>query len=254
MSGLIFPFKGLIDECEAIKAYASDFLDKTSVGVLAEAKSTLENIQVAKITDLKRWQIPANRPLRTIWSDGESQPDSKSKHKVRAEFSFVWQIRKLDEGKWKNSKYFLLDGLASTVTTLVADVDNEEKVIARWTTEIGDAASPGTHFHFQVNRPGDKDDSEYFPFPKSLDIPRFPAPLMSPFLVIDMALGEVFQDRWKKHSLTENRDSKWWKCVHQDRVLRFLKWQANCVQDSAGSPWMALKIAKPPRELLVEGT
>ena len=250
MSGLIFPFKWLIDECEAIKAYATDFLDKTSIGALAEAKSALENIQIAKNTDLKRWQIPAARPLRTIWSDRESQPDSKSKHKVRAEFSFVWQIRKLDEGKWKNSKYFLLDGLASTVTTLVAENDGEKPVIARWTTEVGDAASPGTHFHFQVNRP----DSEDLPFPKSLDIPRLPAPLMSPFLVIDLALGEIFQDRWKKHSLTENKDSKWWRGIHQDRVLRFLDWQTKCVKNFAGSTWMALTLAKPPRELLVEGT
>lgn len=250
MSGLIFPFKGLIEECEAIRVYANDFLDKTSIGVLAEAKSALENIKVAKNTAPQRWQIPAHRPLRTIWSDGESQPDSKSKHKIRAEFSFVWQIRKLDEGKWKNSKYFLLDGLASTVTTLVAEMDDERRVIARWATEVGDAASPGTHFHFQVNRP----DSEDFPFPKSLDIPRLPAPLMSPFLVIDLALGEVFQDRWTRHSLTESRDSKWWRGIHQDRVLRFLKWQTKCAQEFPGSPWMALKLAKPPRELLVGGT
>lgn len=250
MSGLIFPFKGLIEECEAIKAYATDFLDKTTVYTLAEAKSTLESIQVAKHTNLMKWQIPADRPLRTVWSDGESQPNSKSKHKVRAEFSFVWEVRKLDESKWRNGKHFLLDGLASTVTTLVAESGGEERVIARWTTEVGDAASPGTHFHFQINRP----DSEDLPFPKSLDIPRLPAPLMSPFLVIDLALGEIFQDRWKKHSLTENKDSKWWRGIHQDRVLRFLKWQTKCVQDFAGSPWIALKLAKPPRELLVEGT
>lgn len=252
MSGLIFPFKGLIDECEAIKAHATDFLDKTRIDVLAEAKSTLLGIQASKSTELRRWQIPADRPLRTIWSDGESQPDCRSKYKVRAEFSFIWQVRKLDEGEWRQNKYFLLDGLASTVTTLVADVDNEEKVIARWTTDVGDSASPGTHFHFQVNRPGGKEDSEHFPFPKSLDIPRLPAPLMSPFLVIDMALGEVFQDRWRKHSLTENKDSKWWKRIHQDRVLRFLTWQARRVQEFQGSPWMALKLAKPHRELLVE--
>lgn len=249
MSGLVFPFKGLIDECEAIKAYAADFLDKATLGVLAEAKGTLENIQVAKHTNLVKWQIPAARPLRTIWSAGESQPGGKSKHKVRAEFSFVWQIRRLDEGQWRNSKYLLLDGLASTVTTLVAEIDDEEQRIARWTTEAGDHASPGTHFHFQVNRP----DSEELPFPKSLDVPRLPAPLMSPFLVVDLALGEIFQDRWKRHSLTENKESKWWRGIHQDRVLRFLKWQTKCVQGCAGSPWMALKMAKPPRELLVEG-
>jgi hypothetical protein len=250
MRGLIFPFKGLIDECEAIKAYAADFLDKATVGVLAEAKGTLENIQAARHTNAVKWQIPTSRPLRTIWSDGESQPDGKSKHKVRAEFSFVWQLRKLDEGKWRNNKYFLLDGLASTLTTLVTEIDDNVQMIAHWTTEVGDAASPGTHFHFQVNRPND----EGLPFPKSLDIPRLPAPLMSPFLVIDLALGEIFQDRWKKHALTENKDSKWWRSIHQDRVLRFLKWQTKCVQDFDGSPWMALKQAKPPRELLVEGT
>ncbi len=245
MSGLIFPFKGLIDECEAIKAYAADFLDKTSIGVLAEAKGILESIQAARHTKVVRWQIPETRPLRTIWSDGESQKGG-SKHKVRAEFSFVWEIRRFDEGKWAASnKVLLLDGLASTVTTLV---NNDMQVIARWTTEVGAADSPGSHFHFQVNRP----DSESFPFPKSLDVPRFPAPLMSPFLTVDLALGEIFQERWKKHSLTDSKDSKWWGRLHQDRVLRFLQWQTKRVQEFGGSPWMALKLDKPPRSLLVE--
>ena len=253
MSGLIFLFKDLVNECETIKAHAADFLDKTSIDVLAEAKGTLSSIQASRSTNLIRWQIPADRPLRTIWSNGESQPDGRSRYKVRAEFSFVWEIRKLDEGRWRGDKFFLLDGLASTVTTLVAAVGNEEKVLARWTTDVGDAASPGTHFHFQVNRPGGKEDSDHFPFPKSLDIPRLPAPFMSPFLVIDMALGEIFQDRWKKHSIAENKHSRTWKGIHHDRVIRFLKWQMKCVEDFSGSPWMALKIAKPRREMLVEG-
>jgi len=246
MSGLIFPFKELVDECEAIKAYAADFLDRTTIGVLAEAKGTLESIQHARHTNLVRWQIPADRPLRTEWSNGESQPDGRSKYKVRAEFSFVWEIRRLDEGKWRTNKHFLLDGLASTVTTLV---DNDSQLIARWTTDVADHASPGTHFHFQVSRPNSQD----LPFPKSLDIPRFPAPLMSPFLVVDLALGEIFQDRWKAHSLSESRDSNRWRKIHQDRVIRFLNWQAKHVEEFSGSPWMALKMAKPPRDLLVGG-
>jgi hypothetical protein len=249
MSGLIFPFKDFVEECEAIKSYAADFLDKTSVGGLLDAKRALEVMQASKYSGLVRWEIPADRPLRTVWSEGESQPDSKSKHRMRAEFSFVWQIRKLDDGKGKHNKFFLLDGLASTVTTLVAEQDDEARVIARWTTDVGDHASPGTHFHFQVNRA----DSEEHPFPKSLDVPRLPAPLMSPFLVIDMALGEIFQDRWKAHSLTDSKDARWWRAIHQERIIRFLKWQTKCVQDFTGSPWMALKLAKPPREMLVEG-
>lgn len=247
--GLILPFKGFIEECEALKAYAGDVLDKKTLDVLAQAKSTLESIQVGKSTKPVRWCIPESRPLYTIWSVGESQPNRKSQYKIRAKFSFVWEIRKLDEGDWKNGKYFLLDGLASTVTTIVDEVNGVERVLSRWAIEVGDHASPGTHFHFQVK--GSDDDS--LPFPKSLDIPRLPAPIMSPFLAIDFALGELFQDRWRRHALAENKNTKWWRGIHQERLIQFFKWQTKCVQDSAGSPWMALKLAKPPRELLVGG-
>lgn len=248
MSGLIFPFSDLISECEAIKAYATGFLDKTSLEVLSEAKSTLQSIASGRNTALTKWQVPADRPLRTVWSNGESQPLNRSAHRVRAEFSFVWEIRKLTDGKWHNGKHFLLEGLASTVTNLVRESDQGGNLVARWTTDVGDANSPGTHFHFQVNRP----DSNELPFPKSLDIPRLPAPLMSPFLVVEFALGELFQDRWRRHSLIENRHSNRWRTLHQTRALNFLRWQTTRVEAFTGSPWMALKLAKPPRELLVD--
>ena len=162
--GLIFPFKGLIDECEALKAYAHEVLDKKTLSALGEAKSALENIQVSKSTGTVRWGISRERPLCTIWSDGECQPNNGSKHRLRAKFSFVWEIRRLDEGKWRNSKYFLLDGIASTMTTIVDEEDGVERCLARWAVEVGDHASPGTHFHFQVKG----EDNEDAPFPKSL--------------------------------------------------------------------------------------
>jgi len=248
MSGLIFPFIGLIHECELIKTYAKDFLDKESINVLDEAKGTLESIRATKSSSLTKWQIPADRPLRTKWSDGESQRDNRSGYKLRAEFSFIWEIRRLDEANRKHGKHFLLDGLASTVTTLVSKKNDKTQVIARWTSDVGDAASPGTYCHFQVNR----HDSEDPPFPKSLDIPRLPSPLMTPLLVVDLALGEIFQDRWEQHSLADTTESQRWRELHKDRVLRFLRWQAKCVEDFNGSPWMALKLAKPDRELLVK--
>lgn len=250
MSGLILPFKDLIHECEAIKAYAGDVLDKKTIDVLDSAKSTLQNIQTNASTKSVLWHIPESRPLCTKWSDGESQPGKKSKHKIRAKFSFVWEIRKLDEGPWKNSKYFLLDGLASTVTTFVEELDGAEYVLARWAVEVGDSVSPGTHFHFQVK--GSADGAP--PFPKSLDIPRLPAPLMSPFLAIDFALGELFQDRWRALALQENQHTNRWRSLHKDRLVRFFEWQAERVTKSVGSPWIALKVAKPARELFVGGT
>ncbi len=250
MSGLVLPFKDLIDECEAIKGYAGDLLDNKTTDVLASAKGTLQGIQRDGSVKPVRWCIAEDRPLCTKWSDRASQPGNKGKYRLRAKFSFVWQIRKLDEGKWRNSKYFLLDGLASSVTTLVAEVDGEEAVLARWATEVGDAASPGTHFHFQVNRP----DSDELPFPKSLDIPRLPAPPMSPFLAVDFALGEIFQDRWRSDALQVNQHTNRWNTLQKQRLVRFFEWQAKRVRESVGSPWMALKLAKPPRELLVEDT
>lgn len=245
---MIFPFKALIDECEALKAYASDVLDKKSLSALSEAKSALENVQVSRTTGTVRWGIPREQPLCTVWSDGECQPGNRSKYRLRAKFSFVWEIRRLDEDKWVRGKYFLLDGLASTITTLVEEEDGAERCLASWAVEVGDHASPGTHFHFQVKG----SDTEEAPFPKSLDIPRLPAPLMSPFLAIDLALGELFQDRWKRYAVTEGKETNWWRSIHQDRLLRFFGWQTECVKNCIGSPWMALKLAKPRRELLVE--
>ena len=143
----------------------------------------------------------------------------------------------------------MLEGRASTVTTIIGEaVDGSEQVFARWTADVGSHDSPGSHFHFQVNR----SDSEDLPFPKSLDIPRLPSPLMSPFLSIDFALGELFQDRWKKHALAEGRHTNRWRNLHEDRLIRFFQWQIERVRASAGSPWMALKLAKPSRDLLTK--
>lgn len=243
--GLIIPFKALIDECEALLAYAGHFLDKNTTDVLREAKNALENLRVSRCTRPLRWGIPMDRPLCTKWSDGESQPNGRSKHKIRAQFSFVWEIRRLDEGKYNNGQYLLLDGLASTITTIVEQTDGGERCIARWAMDVGDYHSPGIHFHFQV-----KGQDDTF-FPESLDIPRLPAPLMSPFLAVDLALGELFQDRWSQYATADNKATRTWRNIHQDRLLRFLEWQSKCVSSCIGSPWMAMKRAKPQRDLLV---
>ena len=47
------------------------------------------------------------------------------------------------------------------------------------------------------------------------------------------------------YAATEGKDTNWWRSIHQDRLLRFLRWQTECVKDCIGSPWMALKLAKP---------
>lgn len=245
--GLIFPFKDFIDECEILKVYASEMLDTQTSWVLDSAKSRLESIRSIGSADKPApWGIPEESPLCTNWSDGESKPENKSSHRLRAKLSFIWEIRPHREKKGKSPKYFVLEGLASTRITLVEEDDEGEQCVAQWTIDIGDEKSPGTHFHFQLN------GFDEPPFPKSLDIPRLPAPVMSPFLAMEFVIGELFQDRWKELAAAESAHSHRWRNLHKDRLLRFFRWQAERVENSTGSPWMALKLAKPSSNLFVD--
>lgn len=243
--GLIFSFKDLLLECEIIKTFARRFIDPTTIGMIDEARGILESIQTkGSTTKITRWSIPAERPLCTVWSEGDSKPDKKSAHHVRGEFSFVWHIRPLDEKPFTGRSHFLLDGLASTVVSVV---NKRNECIAQWTVDVGDHQSPGTHFHSQVKRFGSA------PFPESLDIPRLPALPMSPFLVFEFAIGELFQDDWRKHALADSTDSRRWRGIHQPRLKRFFVWQLERVSSSAaGSPWIGLKLAKPKPNCLLE--
>lgn len=240
--GLIFKISELIRECHVIKTFAKEVLDPTTVGLLDEVRGQLQNIQKkGSTTNSIAWQIPVDRPVRTIWSNGESQPNSKSEHKARAEFSFIWEIRPLDEGDWKNRKYCLLDGKASTVIHVC---DENNRCLARWTVEVGDRQSPGVHFHSQLN------GFDSPPFPKSFDVPRLPAFAMSPFLAMEVAIGELFQDRWKKHASADSEDARSWRNIHLPRLRRFFAWQSKGL-GLTGSPWIALKLAKPKPNMLV---
>lgn len=244
--GLIFPFKELIDECDALKDCARRFLQREAIEVLDSAKYNLQGIQDSGATGKsERWQILAERPVYTVPSEGECQPDGKSRYRLQGRFSFVWEICAVKPTSGKRPSFFALNGLASTVLDIIEKMPDGERRLAHWTMDVGDQNSPGTHFHFQMNGFSEP------PFPKSLDIPRLPAPLMSPFLALDLALGELFQDRWAHHALSEHKFFKRWRKLHEDRLLRFFKWQSDCVRQTTGSPWMALKKAKPPCDLLV---
>jgi hypothetical protein len=188
-----------------------------------------------------------SRSLGTIWSDGESQPNKKSGHRVRATLSFLWDIRPLDEDPWKGRKYLVLDGRASTVVNVWQEADDAPQCLARWTTEIGDHQSPGSHFHFQLN------GFDHPPFPKSFDVPRLPGLLMTPFLAMELAIGELFQDRWKEHSTAETKHLNGWRNIHRPRLTKYFEWQTKSLANSAASPWMALKLARPAPDLLFPG-
>ncbi len=248
--GLVFSYKDLVEECETLKQYAKHFLDPETTHVLEQAKSRLQNHQQKTAAGVSLgWAISPEDPLRTKWSVGKSQPGGNSAHKVRAEFSFIWNIRPLDDAEWPNKKHFVLDGKASTVVRVMEELQNplREECIAIWKVEVGDQNSPGTHFHVQLN------DFAKSPFPKSFDVPRLPALAMSPLLAVEFAIGELFQDEWRKYAFVNGAAARTWRRIHGPRLARFLKWQADrAAEDIEGSPWMAIKIAKPRRDLLVK--
>ena len=245
--GLIFPFAEVARECELLKSYAKDFLDATTIMMIDEAKAALTGIQ--QQGDTKKttpWRIPIERPLRTAWSNGEYQPSAKGAHCVRASLAFVWDIRPLDEGKWRGRKHFVLDGIASTLIDVVETTADGERCLARWRVEVGDHQSPGTHFHVQLNT---LDGPQY---PSSFDVPRLPSMLMSPLMVVETVLAELFQDRWKKHAVQDTAEGRAWKNIHQPRLAKYLQWQAGRLGEQwLGSPWIALKLARPSPDLLV---
>lgn len=247
MPGLRFRFKDLADECEAIKGYASAFLDHQYIGRLSEARGNLETIQ-AKVAPGRKvtWEIPKDRPLCTNWSDGEFERDGGGGHQIRAEISFAWEITPEAPAGGK-PKCFVLEGLASTAVVIVERLeDGSERPLGRWTMDVGDEASPGCHFHVQVCHQDEP------PFPKTLPVPRFPSMALSPFFAIDFVLGELFQDRWKTESAAGGNHADRWRVIQQSRLVRFLDWQIATLKRATGSPWMALKEAKPPLNLVVE--
>src|SRR5687768_12554350 len=111
-NGLVFSYKSLIDECEVLKVYASEVLDKKTIGAIDEAKGALQNVRARADSNRSvMWSINENSPLATI-ATKESNPKGVCVHKARGLCSFVWEIRHLNEGAWKNGKHFLLNGLA----------------------------------------------------------------------------------------------------------------------------------------------
>ena len=116
-----------------------------------------------------------------------------------------------------------------------------------WRAEVGDAASPGCHFHVQIA--GDKEDP---PFPKALDVPRLPGFFVTPATVVEYVLGELFQREWLEHLATRGADlNRWWP-IQQRRLCAVLQWQLDVVRDASGSsPWATLKRQKPQAGLFL---
>jgi len=109
-----------------------------------------------------------------------------------------------------------------------------------WRVEFGAADSPGCYFHTQIL--GEKEQP---PFPHALSVPRLPSLFVTPMAAVEFLLGELFQDQWEQHIVGDQGDRPFWNGIQQQRLQNLLRWKQQQLDGCQGSPWMALKKAKP---------
>jgi len=245
MAGLLFDISETLDEVRSAAALAEDFIENPKQG-FGELATQLENLRNQNTSAVIAWTIPESRPIRTRPSDGEYELGDKG-YSVFGTVSSIWEIRRVKPKKAKGPAIqFELAGNASTVVRVFrsATADKQEEQVAMWRMEIAQHDSPGCHFHVQV-----LGDSETLPFPKSLPVPRLPSLMATPPAVLEFLLAELFQERWRKHVFAESTAIKRWRAIQRTRLTQLLQWQKDEVDVQAGSPWCALKLAKPSANL-----
>lgn len=230
MSELEFLFQEVLTEIDALSKVAERFIAPESREVLPELKGTLELIQDNPSSRIRPWGIDPRRPLRTIVSR------HRDAFNLYAEITSIWQIRSVREagGRFAPDR-FVLAGLTSTRVQLRARADNRE--IVTWRMEVGDSRSPGCHFHSQLG---------------TLSAPRLPAIHTTPLAVLELVLGEVFQDAWDREVAGNGPELQRWGPIHRRWLEQVLNWQLAQVRRSGGAPWTTLKRTKPPHDLFVE--
>ena len=251
MSKLAFDFATMQREVRTFKSVANRFLDDGASGILDQYVRQLELIQSHKAQN-KKWIIAADRPLTTRLSEGQYEPGQrKGGRNVLATISSVWNISCPAEGKKAAAqKHFHLEGIASTTVRIYAMDADERVLLGAWQGDVGDATSPGCHFHIQVQQ-----DDDSLPYPNNFPVPRFPSLLTSPLAVAEYVIAELFQTEWNKHvgganeSISDNLRT--WSSIQQGRLAALLTWQKQMVCDARSSPWTYLKSRKPEPNLFI---
>jgi hypothetical protein len=248
-NGLVFSFADMYTEIESLRNGAHAFLDARShSGVLLGWKNNLNGYQSNQGKGKWTWEISESTPVTTIPTN-QYLRNGEGPYKVYGTISAVWEIQKVQPPSKKKtapSQFFSVIGLASTKVRILQHETGKE--LARWRFEIGDASSPGCHFHVQVM--GAPDDAL---FPKQLRVPRLPGVLITPMDAMEFLLGELFQDHWKQEVYKQNKYITDWAGHQRKRLTRLLGWQRKEIENSKGqgTPWNWLKHQKPPANVLI---
>ncbi len=216
MNGLVFHFDDMRREVNDFSALAKRFLDPSAESCLKvfadqlhiiRGKAPLASKQPGDSSKEYRWEIPADRALRTKPSRGYERGKRKGGPEIYARITSVWVIA--PEPKKSNRDVPRRFRLIGNASVRVEWVDlSDQKPMGSWRMEIADDASPGTFFHAQIL--GDHADP---PFPKSITVPRLPCIAPTPMAVLEFVLGELFQDEWEKHSINPSPHMESWRKI-----------------------------------------
>lgn len=235
--GLIFQSRKLQQQLRDMQQLCSPFLASESLSALDSAADRLEYAHKPKFS----WQIPLDLPLRTKTSFGNYEPDGNGGHNVEGHLSFIWELEKVDNA------HVRLCGTASTRVTIVKTNGDEPIPLMCWCFDVGDACSPGTHFHVQI-----KDYVSDTSDDGSFDVPRFPSIIATPADCLDFLLGELFQDDWPQHQRASHAKLARVRAQQEERVKKALAEQAQALEEAPDlSALMSLKLWKPHEKLFV---
>jgi hypothetical protein len=216
--------------------YASDACESfvEDIGPLQNLRSQLDRLRHTPNGRRGILEIPRETPLRTIPSTGNYRPNGHGELTVYGTVSCIWDVTVL---KVNGKDAISLDGLAST-TVRMLDA-NTNIVVAEWNFDVADAAAPGSHFHMQTPWPLQSAFHDWPNAKSDIDVPRFPILFVLPTDALEFVLGEIFQNAWPKHR------ARFSNPLQGKRVAQLIQWQLNQLIGSEGSPWLAIKSAKP---------
>jgi len=222
----------------------------SSERIIPTWRRDLANFRIAAAGSKSVWEIRRTDPIQTKVSLGSYEPgERRGGLSVFGRVSGKWEIHlpKEQKKKFSQSIDFILLGLASTEISIWQTGEAGEKEIARWTIEIGDAASPGCHFHTQITLDAADDK-----FPAALSVPRLPGLLHTPMDALDYLLGELFQEEWFRASSRGTNVVNAWASCQKRRMINLLQWQTERLSKTTGSPWTMLKRQKPDIGMLIK--
>ncbi len=219
-------------ELEVFKHLARTLVDPTSVYVLDEFGVMLEQL-LRTPGRAGRWEIRRDRPITTVCTDGDHEPDQRGKLDLYGQMSCVWEVTPLRSANAKRGPADLIDltGVASIRMAVVS----EEEELSSWTAEVASDGAPGVYFHSQMSESG-------------LPIPRLPAYALTPVGGMEFLLCELFRSQWPAALAKNSSRANMWMGIQTHRFSRTMMWLTDVVA-GAGSPIVALQSAVPKSDM-----